>query len=253
MDNVVRDFYNKQSEEQRKKAQKIVDATSSEQVQINKLTVSGRYLMEVPTFAFIDKQTKEMRHSPEVICSAKTKSLILVINLRVVDGTPAVPAGSSIFANITISPAAGATEDKLRKTISLMKPRISALTGTDNISLEPEWIEEYLVPTFESKDGKFKLIKDHKMKKRVMVTVEDSIYKEKEVLNVTSIVKAVEGDKSVSNSAQKVTHSNVAAPPSDDHDDGTDVSSGNIIDDSIPEETVIPHIADVAQVEDFPD
>ena len=248
MNNVIRDFLDNQTDDEKEKIQKALDHASSEQAIIKKLEVSGTYLMEVATFAFNDKTTKEMRCSPEIIFSPKSKALILLINLRVVDGTSTVPAGSSIFSNIVISPASGASQEKIDNTMSMMKPKIAALTGISDIKFEATWLEENLQPVFKKTGKKFELVKDHKMKQRVMVTVEDDIYLEREVLKVTSIVKAKEGDKSISNTVKPESTSNVEAPPKEEDQIDSDVNSENIISGMDEEGVIVPEIADT---EDF--
>ena len=132
--------------------------------------------------------------------SDKTKSLMLLISLKVADGAPGAPKGSSILTNIVLSPIKGADKKTLENTIRLMKPRIVALTGEENISITPEWIDEWLVPEFAKKpEGGYELVKDHKMKKQVMVIIEDDLYENKAVLKVKSIMKAQPGDKSIPN------------------------------------------------------
>ena len=198
MSDVLQDFFNNQSEEEQKKRQDAVNKASSEGGSIP-LKVSGTYLMEVGTYAFPDKETKKMRTSPELKVSEKKGSLMLVISLRVADEVPGVPKGASILTNIVLSPATGANQETLDNTMRLMKPRIAALTGQKSISVTSEWIEEWLIPKFEEKDGSYTMVKDHKMKEKVMVVVEDDIYNDKPVLSVKQIMKAQPGDKSVPN------------------------------------------------------
>jgi len=208
-DEVLSGFLDDDTEENRKARQEAIDKAESEQR--TTLKVSGTYLMEVATFAFRDSKTKKMRTSPEIYVSEKKKSLILSINLKVVDGTPQAPKGASTFQTITLSPAKGADRDKIQKTMRMMKPRIVALTGESNIQITSEWIEDHLMAKFEEQpDGSFKMIKDHKMKNKVMVSFEDDEYQNQHTLNMLSIRKAEEGDKSISNAVSEEAESKVS-------------------------------------------
>ena len=201
MTNILDDFFDGQTEEEAKSRQEAANKASTDTGPLP-LKISGHYLMEVGTFAYPDKKDKEKKKiltRPMLKLSESTNSLMLVISLKVVDGTPQVPKGSSIMTNVVLSPAKGAGPETLEKTMRFMKPKIAALTGEDNITVDAEWIEEWLVPTFENKDGNYELIKDHKMKKKVMVVVEDDFYNNKPTLKVTQIRKASAGEKSVSN------------------------------------------------------
>ena len=197
-DNVLQNFFNDQSEEDQKARQESVNKASSESGSLP-LKVSGTFLMEVGTYAFSDKKTKEMRTSPELKVSDTKGSLMLLISLRVADVAPGVPKGSSILTNVVLSPAKGANVETLDNTMKLMKPRIIALTGSEKISVTAEWIDEWLLPKFVEENGKYKLIKDHKMKKKVMVVIEDDVYNDKPTLSVKAIIKSQPGDKSVPN------------------------------------------------------
>lgn len=154
--------------------------------------------MEVPTFAWRDKNENKCT-SPTLRVSERKKSLMLVISLKVADSTPPVLKGSSIMTNIVISPAAGANQETIDNTMRLMKPRLSALLGHDNISITPEWIDQNLIPEFKEENNQFVLVRDHKLKQKVMVTVEDDVYENKPVLKVAQIVPAQPGDKSMPN------------------------------------------------------
>jgi len=201
-DNILSEFLDNDTEENRRARQEEVDNASSEQRV--RLTKSGTYLMEVRTFAFPDKNTDQMRTSPEIRLSEHKKSLQLSINLSVVDGTPQVPKGASEFVNITLSPAKGADRQKIEKTMRMMKPQIVALTGETQIQITTEWIENYLMPKFKEKEGGgYEIVKDHKMKNKVMVTFEDDEYNGKPTLNMVSLRKAEEGDKSETNVLQE--------------------------------------------------
>lgn len=224
-DNVLQDFFNDQSEEEQKARQASVDQASSEGMSVP-LKVSGTFLMEVGTYAFPDKKTKEMRTSPELKISETKGSLMLLVSLRVIDSAPGVPKGSSILTNIVLSPAKGANKETMDNTMKLMKPRIVALTGEENISITSDWFDEWLLPKFEvEKNGKYKMIKDHKMKKQVMVVIEDDVYNDKPTLAVKSIIRAQPGDKSVPNTIVKEDEApkQEMKPPSDSEFSNSDI------------------------------
>lgn len=213
---VLHNFFD-ESEEQLAAKRDAVKNASTEQRELVKLKIPGRYLAEVATFAFEDKVTKKMRKSPEFVIADRTKALMLTLNFNVVDGTDVVPAGASIFSNITVSPAKGASQSKFDNTINMMKPRIAALTGEEDVQWDEDWLEEWLVPTFiEEGPKKYKLVKDHKMKKKVIIVVEEQVYEGKPRCSVSAILKAKEGEKSVSDVPAKVEGSspNVATPAS---------------------------------------
>lgn len=246
MSEILQDFFNNQSEDEQRERQASVDQASSESGSLP-LKVSGSYLMEVATFAFTDKKSKKMRTSPELKVSETKGSLMLVLSLRVVDGAPGVPKGSSIITNIVLSPAKGANKETLDNTMRLMKPRVAALTGQKSISVTSDWIEEWLLPKFEDKNGKYTMIKDHKMKEKVMVIVDDDIYLEKPVLAVKQIMKAQPGDKSVPNTIVKEeeTKQDMKAPSESEFSDedinkAVDDGSGSTPNVVIPETSNLP-------------
>jgi len=205
MSEVLNTFFDGQTEEDAKARQDAANKASTEAGSLP-LKISGQYLMEVGTFAYPDKKSpgKEMLTSPALKLSEK-KSLMLVLSLRVSDGTPQVAKGSSIITNIVLSPAKGASNDTLDKTMKFMKPKIAALTGEENITVDAKWIEEWLIPTFKDNNGTYELIKDHKMKKKVMVVIEDDFYNNNPTLKVSQIRKANAGEKSVSNTESPVS------------------------------------------------
>lgn len=210
MDKAARKFFDSQSEEQKRAQQKSVDDASSEPQQRINLALSGKYLMEVPTFAWRDKNENKCT-SPGLRVSERKKSLMLVISLKVADGVEYAPKGASTMTNIVISPAAGANQETIDNTMRLMKPRLAALLGHDNISITPEWIEQNLIPEFKEENNQFVLVRDHKLKQKVMVTVEDDVYENKPTLKVVQIVPAQPGDKSMPNVPTDQSQSGFAA------------------------------------------
>jgi hypothetical protein len=211
-------FFNKESEETKKKREASVSGANEESyVKSEPLKVSGEYLMTVATYAY-HKEGK-MVTSPKYDIASQTKSLMVVITLNVADGTPEAPKGSSIMTNIVLVPAEGADQETLDRIMNMMKPRIIALTGEKSISVTAEWFDKWLIPQFKLKEGttdKYELVKDHQMKKQVQVKVEDDEYKGKETLKVTSIRVPDEGFKSKSNKLpeQPATTQNMQAPSS---------------------------------------
>lgn len=198
MSDILRDFIDSQTEEEKKLRQQSMDNASAEGGALP-LKVSGTYLMEVATFAYKDKKNNKMRVSPEVFISDTKKSLNLKINMRVVDGTPQAPRGSSIFMNLVLSPSKGADQTKIDNVNRMLKPRLAVLTGEKNIKLSAEWLEEWLIAKFEERDGQYQMVKDHKMKQKFLAIIEDDVYNDKDTLRVASLLEAAENSKSVSN------------------------------------------------------
>lgn len=189
------------SEENQKKIKRQVgEAPSSNQGQ--RLTVSGTYVMEVDTGFYYDKD-KMIHYVPDITESSK-KSIMLTLRLKVVDPTLQVKVGETLLTNVTILPKKGATEEEARRTFSLAKPRLVAMLGTDKVDLfDKKWIVENLLAEFKV-DGEKQpmIVRDHKMKSKVLVVVEDDISPDgKPQLKVKSISPATSTDKSVSNTA----------------------------------------------------
>lgn len=224
MNKQLSDFYS-QHGDQAKVAKEILDESSSTPMS-PKLDVSGRYLMRVDTRTYLDKDTKEIRYSPEITVSKTKGSLILTISLVVVDGTNLVPKGSYIITTLVLMPKPGASEEKFINTMRMLKPRLVALLGTEDIDIgDGEWVEENLLPKFEGQ----KLLRDHKMKNLVMVNVEDDVYNDSPTLKVTSIVAAKPGDHSESN----VATPNIPVPTDTDIDDDSASNYVSVNPDSI--------------------
>ena len=250
MSDLLRNFMDEQTEEEKLRRQKSMDSASSEGG-VLPLKISGTYLMEVATFAYREKEKKRMRVSPEAYISEKKRSLNLNINLRVVDGTPQVPKGSSIFMNIVLSPAKGADQTKIDNVNRMLKPRLAVLTGEKNVKLSADWFEEWLIPKFEEKDGQFIMVKDHKMKQKVLAVIEDDVYQDKDVLKVAALLEASENSKSVSNvlNEQAPVSEQGSAVPSPEDFSAINATSAVIpeVDNRRPE--AIPDVPD--GIEDF--
>ena len=231
-DNVAQDFFNKQSEEEQKALQDSVDNASSEgKAILNKLKVSGSFLMEVQTFIFKDNKGK-MKKMPNYDVSSTKGSLILTVPLAVVDECPGVPKGSSIITTITLCPAPGADQTKRDNVSNMMKPQIVALTGEESISMTPEWFDEWLVPKYEEKNGRYNLIKDHKMKNKVMVLTEMEEYQGKIKPVVKYITKAKDGDHSVPDEiiVENETSQDIKTPSDSEFSKESNISNSSIED-----------------------
>lgn len=219
MGNQLGEFFDKQSEEtkiQNKAA--VSNADTIDSGQSKPLEVTGRFRMEVSTFAW--KKDGETKTSPDVFITSKKKALMMNLNLRVADSV-AVPKGSSIFTGIVLVPGEGSDQEKLNNTARMMKPKVVALTGTEDIDMSAEWIEEWLLAKFEELPGdKFKIVKDHKMKQHVMVTVDEEEYEGDIRLAVQNIEVAKEGEESVTYQVKtKEEPKQDIAPPSQEETD----------------------------------
>jgi len=206
--------------------QQSMNEASSDNPKSEPIGVPGRYLCEVATFAY-DKNHDKMVF-PKVFVSQSKGSLNMSLSLRVVDGTPLVQKGSSIFTNIVLCPKSDKKED-IDKTMRFAKPKLAALTGTEKISFTNEWMHEHLVACFDKKDGKYVLTKDHKMKQQVMAVVdfEQNSQTGKVQLTVKSFSKAKPGDKSESIPVVAPEGSELP-PPSDDS--GSPINYTNAVD-----------------------
>ncbi|HUT43368.1 MAG TPA: hypothetical protein VMW95_03445, partial [Desulfobacterales bacterium] len=188
-------------------AEQLDRASGQDQVQARLLTVSGSYVMEVSTFCFRNnkKADKPIIISPAVAPSSKG-GFNLVASMKVVDGTAQVPAGDYITINVPVWPGAKATKEERENLFRLSKPRMCALLGVDNFKVDPKDLPAFIVDKFstqwdEGKDGKFSLTKDHALKAKVVCVFEDSIYNNRETLNLVQLRRFKEGDKSISNVA----------------------------------------------------
>jgi hypothetical protein len=200
---VMSDFLAKQNEELKAAAQEGI-TNASEELSSKQISVPGNYLCEAAAFAFRDKKKGLVRSYPELYVSSEKGSLNLNVCLKVVDGTPKVPKGSSIYKNITICPGSingqNPTRETIEKVMRFTKPSLVMLTGTKDINLTDEWVEEWLMARFEEKSPeKFVMVKDHKMKQKVMCLVDyvagkDNILR----LSVKNMIKAQPSDKSES-------------------------------------------------------
>lgn len=178
------------------------DKTSGDdQVKSKLITISGTYVMEVATFCFRNgkKPEKPIIISPTLANSSKG-GINLVVSLKVVDGTSQVAAGDYITANIPVWPSPKATQEDVSKMFGLSKPRMCALLGVDNFKLDLNTlVEKFSTQWDEDSEGKFKLVKDHALKGRVVCVFEDTLYNNNPTLKLVSLRRFKDGDKSVSN------------------------------------------------------
>ncbi len=173
------------------------DASSEDTNGGFKIERPGIYRMAVVSKKFA-KDDKEFSF-PMLKKSANKGSLLCDFMLEVVDGVDDVEAGAYTYSNITLAPAPGATAKKVKDTMKMLKPRLGALVGkehVENFRFDLAWVKEYLTADFEKDGDDFVVVRDHKMKNEVMVTMVPDIYNNKPTLNITSIKIAVEGDES---------------------------------------------------------
>ena len=229
MDNQLQDFFANDDEDAKKRLQQSADqAPSEDQGKPKPIDHPGRYMCEVATFAYRNKEKTEVKSFPSLFLASTTKSLNLSVNLQTVESTAKVPKGASIYTNIALCPKEK-TQENIDKTMRFAKPRLVALTGTEKISLTPEWIDEWLLPKFDSTGTNIKLVRDHKMKQRVMVIVDEVLGNDGKIrLSVKSISKVVAGDKSESFDFK--TDAPVAEPSPIGHTDDAGVDFGGAVD-----------------------
>jgi hypothetical protein len=204
-------FFSAQDEEQKELQQSSMNGASSEE-KSQRITIPGRYKCEVATFAYRENVTNKLKIFPSVFISEKKKSLNLTISLRTVESLPKVPKGSSIFCNIVLCPNSK-DKEAIDKTMRFTKPRLAALTGTDNISVTEAWFAEWLLPKYEERGKELVLVRDHKMKQQVMVMVDEELGQDSQIRTVVkSISKVAPGDVSELYEVTKEA-GNVTVPP----------------------------------------
>jgi hypothetical protein len=176
-------------------------ASSTDQSQAKILTVSGTYVMEVATFCFRNNKKKDrpVIISPTLADSSKG-GINLIASLKVVDGTDRVGVGDYITINVPVRPGPNASIEDAEKMFKLSKPRMCALLGDDNFNASLKNIVDKFSTEWKEVDGKFVLVKDHALKSKVVCVFEDGVYNDKAKLELVSLRKFKEGDKSISNS-----------------------------------------------------
>lgn len=229
--NAAADFFSAQDEEQKRMQQNSMDGASSEE-RAPRIGFPGRYMCEVATFAYKEKDSGKIKVYPEIFISDTKHSLNMTLSLRTVEATPKVPKGSTIFTNIVLCPNSKVQSD-IDNVMRFTKPRLVALTGNEKIILSQDWINDNLMPKYELKGKELVLVKDHKMKNKVMVLVDEDLGKDGKIrLVAKSISKVVPGDKSETFEVEKsASNVNVPPVPSDNVSDiafesGVDVGAG---------------------------
>lgn len=177
-------------------------ASSEDQVQNKMVSVSGTYVMQVSTFCFRNKKKNgELIISPTLATSSKG-GINLVASLEVVDGTAQVAKGDYLTVNIPVWPSPKAGQDDVAKMFRLSKPRMCALLGVDSFKIDLDSLVDKFTTEWDEDDkGRFVLKKDHALKGKVVCVFEDDVYNNRPTLNLVSMRRFKEGDKSISNSA----------------------------------------------------
>lgn len=211
-------FFSEMSKENQDRVQNSINRT---QGGARKVVLPGKYVMEVSAFAWKDKKSGEIKKVPDFNITRR-KALQLKIVLAVADeGTEAVPKGSSLFHNINISPAQDSDDSKIDTIMRFTKPILMALTGSKNISFTQEWLHEFCTADFEEdENGNFKITRDHKMKGKVFVTVDDEQTPNGQIVPRAKYINPLRpGDKSETDSAIKS-----AGLPFEESSDGAQTS-----------------------------
>ena len=176
-----------------------------------KVIAPGRYVMEMNSFGWVDRDTGELIYFPRLETSAKG-ALQLISNLEVCDeGTVVVPKGSHQYSYITISPKPGGDSKKLENVMKYMKPQICALSGVEDFKLTKDWIFDVCTADFAVEGDKVVLKRDHKMKNKVYVTIENSEWNGKISLKISNIRAFKPGDKSISDAGIEQANTNFAS------------------------------------------
>jgi len=173
------------------------DASDVESNGADQLDFAGNYLMRVVTKKFTTKEDKTYAF-PRLEKSEQKKSLQCKLILEVVDGTvdkdgkPVVEAGAYVYENLTLSPAPGASKEKVVNTMKMLKPRLAALVGKENIpeKYTMDWVKEWLLADFEEDGNDFKVTRNHKMDNLVMCQFKVGVYNNKPTLNLKSMKRA---------------------------------------------------------------
>lgn len=195
-ENAVSDFFDNQSAEEKQQAQSSYNKQDDEGGSFeNTPVLPGKYVMEASSFAW----EKDGKFNSRPMLNINSKgSLMATVSLKVTEGTAEVKKGSSVTAFISLVPKKGSTDEKVNSTMRMMKPQLIALTGQKEITIAQGWFEEFLTAEFEKQpNGKFKVIRDHKMKEKVYVEVNERLDEKDEVQSsVKYINKWNPGDKS---------------------------------------------------------
>ena len=242
-------FFSKQTEEDKNRRQQAVDATSAEEKVY--LKISGRYRMKASSYRYT--KDNKVTTMPDMRITENKKALMLVVPMKVVDGTPSVPKGAMFFLNIVLSPPPDASDDKFAKTMGIAKPRLAALLGHGEIEFDEDWMRMNLLPEFESDGDIHKLVRDHKMQNEVMVEIYDDFYNNQDTLSVKSVVPAMDNDKSVSN-VDKTNDGDVSEFNNlmdGKKDNAETIEAENIADEAVSETSGSTKGDDIVDVQDF--
>lgn len=214
----VEDFFDNMSDEQAKELETTSSSASVEgsSGDYSYVEVPGSYVMQAKSFAYVDKKTGELIVFPRVENTAKG-AVQLIVNLEVVDnGTAAVKPQASKIAYITLAPKPGGDASKMTNIMKYMKPQLAALSGQSDFSINKEFVLGVCNAEYESADGKIKMTKDHGLKEKVYVTMENSEWNNKISLKISYIRPFKDGDVSMSDSVAPESNSNFAETKADD-------------------------------------
>ena len=203
---LLNDFLGSVSAEDKEKIQKTTDDASAEG-RSKPLKVSGKYRMKVDTLGFFGKDDKVPVLFPSLQKAKESGTLQLVVRLSTTESTDQVKAGSyiSVYVPLIAAPKhEGESEEKHQKRVqgtqSMCKRYLATLLGTTEIRVvDPNWIATNLLPSFNIDANKITVVRDHKMKNELFVTVEDDVWDNKPTWKVVDISAAQAGDKSFSN------------------------------------------------------
>ena len=180
-------------------ARKMMNEASDENTSSGRMiTHAGKYLVRVRTSKYKNKNG-DIKEYPNISESSK-KSILLNFILEIVDGTKEEPAGNFTYGMLVLLQAPGATEEKIRNTMRITKPRIKVMVGDEimkSFDFTEEWIEENLLAKFQKKGNGYVVTKDHNMKEEFVITLEEGMYNDKPTLNISKYEAKPEDFKSI--------------------------------------------------------
>jgi hypothetical protein len=229
MSSAINDFFSSNNTAQTAAA---IDAASATGGRSEQVQVAGTYLMKVKTIV-AKKKDGSLLVVPRFETSTSKKSegaLQCNIALEVVDGTEAVPAGSTLFNTITMAQPSGAPAEKVVNTAKFMKPVVCALIDRDDFEFNPGFVTEYM--TIDYNENTLKITRDHKMTGLVMCVCEEYSKQNGTIgIKVKSIRKAKPGEKSVSIKREPTSEAELATM-----DSTIAASKGDVVVQSMPED-----------------
>jgi len=216
---LLNDFMGQVSAEDKAKLQKKTDDASGDE-RAKPLKASGKYRAKVSTFGFIGKDDQPVYY-PSLQKSKEKGTLQLVVQFSTLDSTECAKSGSYINVYVPLLAAPKfeketdeAYQKRMNGTQSMCKRYLSTLLGTTEIHVtDAAWVANNLLAVFKNEDGKITMVRDHKMKKTLYITVEDDVYNEKPSWRVVDVSTAQLGDKSFSNKPVNQPESKTAATP----------------------------------------